>query len=444
MTTNAPQTAQGREQASASRPPKAEDRAWSGGLHDRGEAVCITGIGALGPQGAGYRSIEALIDQPRHCFSPRPADWPEWRGVPDAWVAALDPSAWERASPHDSLSTDRACALALAASDEAWTQAAVSAMPGRSGVFWGTGMGGLHSTETSYQRLLLDGQALRPMTVVRIMGNSAAAQIATRFGLRGPNMTYTVACASSAIALGEAMLAIRSGRVDVAIAGGSEAMLLPGVLAAWGALRVLSTRQTVSDVAMACRPFGAGRSGLVIGEGAAAFVLESAAHARNRGATPLAWLSGYGQSCDAASLVHPQIDGQLDAMRAAIADAGLSTSDIGSVNVHATGTDAGDLVEAQALSELFGADPIPPVCASKSMHGHLLGAAGAIEAAICVASLARQLVPATPGHLPLDPRCAAVPISTTARSHPMRHILSNSFAFGGTNAALVLSSDQTG
>ena len=216
--------------------------------------MCITGIGALGPQGAGYLSIEALIDHPRHCFGPRPADWPDWRGVPDAWIAALDPVAWEHAAPFESLSTDRACALALAASDEAWSQAGrPSTRPERCGVFWGTGMGGLHSTEASYQRLMLDHQALRPMTVVRIMGNSAAAQIATRFGLRGPNMTYTVACASSAIALGEALLAIRSGRVDVAIAGGSEAMLMPGVLAAWGALRVLSTRQGEAEAGRACQ-----------------------------------------------------------------------------------------------------------------------------------------------------------------------------------------------
>ncbi|MGE0496300.1 MAG: beta-ketoacyl synthase [Ramlibacter sp.] len=400
-------------------------------------SVWITGVGVVGPQGHGWQALCASLLDPVACFSPLPAEWLRHPGAPDAFMAPLHPQAEQAVQAHQSLSTDRACALALCASAEAWAQAAPQVDPRRAGVYWGTGMGGLHTTEASYQRLLVEHAALRPMTVVRIMANSSAAQLAIKYGLKGPNMTYSVACASSAMALGEALLAIRAGRIDLALVGGSEAMLAPGVLAAWGALRVLSTRKTVSDPALACRPFSSERSGLTIGEGAAAFVLESARHARARGARPLGELAGYGTSCDAASLVQPQTDGQIEAIRQALDDAGVQPGDIGAVNAHATGTDAGDVAEAQALAAALG-PARPPVSATKSQHGHLLGAAGALEAAISLASLQLQLVPATLGALPLDPRCAELDVSDRPRALPLAHVLSNSFAFGGSNVSLVL------
>jgi 3-oxoacyl-[acyl-carrier-protein] synthase II len=231
---------------------------------------------------------------------------------------------------------------------------------------------------------------------------------------------------------------LRAGRIDLALVGGSEAMLAPGVMAAWGALRVLSTRKTAASAELACRPFSAQRSGLVIGEGAAVLVLESPQHARARGATALAELVGYGSSCDASSLVQPQLDGQVHAMQQALADGRLAGNDIGAINAHATGTDAGDLVEARALAATFGA-AIPPVSATKSQHGHLLGAAGALEAAVCVASLQQQLLPATLGAHPVDPACQMLDLAVDA-PRPMGaldHVMSNSFAFGGSNIALV-------
>ncbi len=401
-------------------------------------AAWITGLGVVGPQGLGAQSLRDLLDAPRACFSHTPSDWLDHPGTPDGYLASLAADAQAALPEFESVSTDRSCALALCAAQEAWAQAAPVCDPYRAGVFWGTGMGGLHTAEQSYQRFFAERLALRPMTVVRIMANSAAGHLALQYKLQGPNHTYSVACASSAIALGEALMAIRSGRIDLALVGGSEAMLAPGVMSAWGALRVMSSRKSAPTPEQACRPFASGRTGLVIGEGAAAFVLESPRHAAARGAKPLALLSGYGSTCDAASLVHPKVEGQVRAMQQALLDASLALHDIGSVNAHATGTDAGDVAEAQALARVFGAQ-CPPVSATKSLHGHLLGAAGAFEAALCVASLQRGLLPASLGTLPLDPRCSHLDIVTGhSRSAPdLRAVVSNSFAFGGSNVSLV-------
>jgi 3-oxoacyl-[acyl-carrier-protein] synthase II len=412
-------------------------------LNTDNHTAWITGIGVLGPQGTGWEALCQSLLHPKVQFSNVPSAWLGVHGTPDAYIAPLNEAAEADAKRYETMSTDRACALGLAAADQAWAQAALETStttdPYRCGVYWGTGMGGLHTTELAYNRLLVDKQALRPMTVVRIMANAAAAQLAMKYKLRGSNHTYTVACASSAMALGEALLAIRTGRIDLAVVGGSEAMLAPGVLAAWGALRVLSTRKTAASADLACRPFATGRTGLVMGEGAAAFILESPRHAKARGVKPLAELVGYGSTCDASSLVQPQKAGQIHAMHQAIADAGLTPAHIGSINAHATGTDAGDLVEAESIAATFGATHRPPISATKSMHGHLLGAAGALEAAVCVASLHLHIAPATLGVHPLDPRCSALDVVLdTPRAMPgLDCVMSNSFAFGGSNVSLV-------
>lgn len=417
------------------------------------QSVYVTGVGALSSLGAGWQSVLNIVKEPRSAFSAVPAGWLAYPGGPDAWIAALPEVLNESLKAYETVSTDRGSAMALMVAEQAWQQAQLRIpAPGdtadndefgnRAGVYWGTGMGGLHTTEQSYHRVLKDNLSLRPMTVVRIMANSAASHVAIKYQLRGPNNTYSVACASSAIALGEAMLAIRSGRIDVALVGGSEAMLAPLVMSAWGALRVLSTRKAQPDAALASRPFCKDRHGLVIGEGAAALVLESAAHAQARGVKPLAQLLGFGSSCDAASLVHPTVGGQVRAMRFALIDANVMAGEISAINAHATGTDAGDISEIQALSEVFsGIDNVPVVSATKSMHGHLLGAAGALEAAVCVASLHLKQVPATLGGAPLDERCAGLDVPDAPRAMPeLSRVMSNSFAFGGSNASLVFGS----
>ncbi|MEY4295569.1 MAG: hypothetical protein RLY82_1257 [Pseudomonadota bacterium] len=402
------------------------------------QRVLITGVGSLTNLGVGLSSLEQAIETPRAQFSSVPENWLQYKSAPNAFMASLDAYAEASLKQYETVSTDRATAMGLHVADQAWTQAGLGAPKAseRAGVYWGTGMGGLHTLESSYQRLLVQNAALRPMTVVRVMANSSAAQLALKYKLQGTNQTFSVACASSAIALGEAMWAIRSGRFDYLLVGGSEAMLVPMVMAAWGALHVMALKSNTKNPHMPCRPFSSNRSGLVIGEGAACFVLESERHANARGATGLAELVGYASNCDAASLVQPHVDGQVRVMRQALLDAGLQPSSIDSINAHATGTDAGDVTEALAFEEVFTGLQVP-VSATKAMHGHLLGAAGAVEAAMCIASLKVQKTPATMGLAMQDERCKMISVAEHSRPSRIQTILSNSFAFGGSNASLI-------
>lgn len=404
-------------------------------------AVWVTGVGSLTNLGVGLASLRQAIETPKAHFSSVPADWLKYKTAPDAFIATLNNQAEQELKQFETVSTDRATAMALHVADQAWAQAGLGQpiASERAGVYWGTGMGGLHTLENSYQRILVEQAALRPMTVVRVMANSSAAQLALKYKLQGTNQTFSVACASSAIALGEAMWAIRSGRLDLIVVGGSEAMLVPVVMTAWGALRVMALRSNTQNADIPCRPFSNERSGLVIGEGAAAFVLESERHAKARGAKPIAEIVGYASNCDADSLVHPHVDGQVRVMRQALSDAGLQPSNIDSINAHATGTDTGDVTESQAFAEVF-AGLQTPVAATKAMHGHLLGAAGAVEAAICIASLQTQNTPATLGlesAESVDTRCQGISLSGRSRPAKIKTILSNSFAFGGSNATLI-------
>jgi len=402
------------------------------------QTVWITGVGSLTNLGLGLDSLITATLKPRSRFLDVPQAWQQYSGAPAAFMSQLEESGESVLSSYTTVSTDRATAMALAVAEQACHHAQLKNVhkPEKAGVFWGTGMGGLHTIDASYHRQLVDKAPLRPMTVVKIMANAAAGQIALRYGFQGPNQTYSVACASSAMAIGEAMWAIRTGRIDVAIVGGSEAMLAPVVMTAWGALGVLATHQNTMDHLQPCRPFSMNRSGLVIGEGAAAFVLESEQHARRRGVVALAEVAGYASTCDASSMVKPDINGQMRAMRMAIADAGLTPAQIDSVNAHATGTDTGDVVETQALAHVFG-NAQPATAATKSMHGHLLGATGALEAAFCVATLQTQTTPATLGLDPIDASCQSANVAAVPREGKIAAILTNSFAFGGSNTSLI-------
>ena len=264
------------------------------------------------------------------------------------------------------------------------------------------------------------------------MANGPAGHLSMRWGIVGPTLSYSMACASSSASVGEAFRALRDGRHDRALAGGTEAMLTDGIMTAWDALGVVATEHADGPAA-SCRPFDAARTGMVLGEGAAIFVLETEEAAEARGAEPLAELLGYGIASDAHNITEPHADGQVRAMREALASAGLEPGDIDYVNAHATGTGTGDRVELESLRAVFG-DRIGalPVSATKAVHGHLVGAAGQ--------ALRHGLLPPT-AHL-TDPDPAAdgfdlVPLE--ARPAPgARRALSNSFAFGGTDAALVV------
>ena len=243
------------------------------------------------------------------------------------------------------------------------------------------------------------------------------------------------------MAIGEAMRAIRAGWIDVAIAGGSESMLTPGVLASWQAMRVLVPLGTAANdavaVAACCRPFAAGRNGFALGEAAAAFVLESAAHSAARGAAVEATLTGYASNCDGVHITQPDASGQARAMSAALADAGLAASDIGYLNAHGTATTAGDAAEADSVVRVFGPGGVP-LSSTKAIHGHLLGAGGAVELLAALRALSTGRLPPTANVAAADPAFAIDLVRGQARrAEGLRAVMSNSFAFGGTNAVLI-------
>jgi 3-oxoacyl-[acyl-carrier-protein] synthase II len=341
------------------------------------------------------------------------------------------------------LPLDRGTAMAIAAARDAWAQSGL-AEPGvelddeRLGVYWGSGMAGSATFDNTTQGLYAEGRRVRPTTVLTTMPNAAAAEIALIFGARGAALTYACACASSAVAIGEAMRAIRGGWIDVAIVGGHESMLTPATLTSWHSMRVTAAPPADAPET-ACRPFSAGRNGFALGEGAAALVIESEAHARARGAAPAtSTLSGYATNCDSVHMTNPDPGGQGRAMRAALRDAGLHPADIGYINAHGTATGAGDAAEAASIHAVFG-DTVP-VSSTKAIHGHLLGGGGVLEVIVALRALAHRALPAT-AHLETpDPAFAIDLVRGAARPAPaLRHAMSNSFAFGGTNAVLIAS-----
>jgi nodulation protein E len=268
------------------------------------------------------------------------------------------------------------------------------------------------------------------MTVPNIMPSSGASHISMAHGLRGPSFTISSACASSTHAIGIGLSLIREGSADVIVAGGHESQLNHASLYAWDALRVVSPTS--------CRPFSRERDGMILGEGGAMLVLESLEHALGRGARIYAELAGFGMTADAHHLTAPSVEGPVSAMRIALADAGVGPEGIDYLNAHGTGTESNDLNEARAIHEVFGARAREiAVGSTKSMHGHALGAAGAIEAVATLLAMQHGILPPTPGADPLDPDIALNVPSDGARPLVIRAAMSNSFAFGGLNAVLV-------
>lgn len=405
--------------------------------------VLISGMGAISPLGADrHATFEAALSGRSAVTSPSPeiAKW-----MPDVLIA---PVAADPASLLDDRCTtlDRATQFALVAANQAMAEAGIVAGPEdgrRFGVFVGIGFGGAQTVDSLYNRLLKAAPQgdrppmVHPLSVPRMMANAAAAMVSMRFGLRGPSNTYSVACASSAVAIGEAFRAIRDGYIDAAVVIGTEAMLTSGAMLAWKALRVLAKTDS-SDPSMSCRPFDLERSGFVLGEGAAAMVLESDARAEGRGHQALAEICGYGCSSDAAHLTAPSSDEQVEAMRQALAQAGLQPEQIQYLNAHGTATEAGDVVEAQSIRTVFGAASGLAVSSTKSMHGHLIGASGILEMVISVMAMNQGALPPTASLRTPDPRCDLDFIPGQARHGcPVSAVMSNSFAFGGSNVSLV-------
>lgn len=331
------------------------------------------------------------------------------------------------------VTMDRMAHLAVLAADEAWKQAGLVQVEGgnrRIGAIVGVGTFGGISIDDAYRAVWRDNKRFPPIfTVPKAMPGAAAGQVSMHLGLKGPVFGVSSACSSANHAIGEALHMLRAGRADVMLAGGSDAPLSFGVLKAWETLRVLAPEP--------CRPFSADRGGLTIGEGSAMFVLETEEHAKARGATILAELAGCGMTADASDIVAPGVEGPANAMAECLLDAGLVAADIDYINAHGTATKANDIIETQAIRRAFGAaaDRLS-VSSTKSMHAHCMGASGAIELIACIGAVRDNLVPPTINHRQADPECDLDVTPNVARVREVRAALSNSFAFGGTNAVL--------
>lgn len=405
--------------------------------------VAVTGLGLVSPFGGDAEDFFARLlrgESAIGCYEPEGVPHP--LTMPAVRCTGFDAEA---ALGRPLASTmDRFSQLGAAAAFSAWCDAGLSLEEvleqADYGICWGTAVGGTLTFERGYRDLYLANRSrVSPLSVILGMNNSAASHIAIKLGLGGVCLTYSVACASSSVAIGEAFRRIRDGAAAVMVAGGSESPLAYGVMRAWEALRVLAPGDR-ENAWRACRPFHRQRAGIVLGEGAGALVLEDWEHARERGARIYAELAGYGASCDHAHIVRPAAGGQVRAIAQALDDAAVDAAEVDYVNAHGTATQEGDAAEIAALRAVFGERASRlPVSSTKSMHGHLLGAAGAVEAIVTVLALRDFCIPPTAHLDSVDPACAGVwhVAGAPLTDVPLRTALSNSFAFGGSNAVLV-------
>lgn len=395
-------------------------------------AVVVTGMGAVTAAGFGAEPLWHAVRDGRSAV--QVLDAPNFENArirQAAHVRDFDPLRYF--SPERNATIDRFSAFALLAAEEALKRAGLGdeELGDRCAVIIGSGIGGAVTSDAGSIAYYVTRQRSDPMSIPKIMPSAAASQVSMRHGARGPVFCVSSACASSAQAIGIGMQMIRTGMVDRAIVGGSEAMLTPAVMRAWEVLRVLTPT--------ANRPFSKGRDGMVLGEGAGVLVLERADSARQRGATALAELAGYGTASDANDLLRPDPVGAARAMQLALESAGLEPGDIGYVNAHGTGTVLNDVAETQALTAIFGGRlGALPVSSTKPVHGHTIGAAGAIELIVTISALAEQTIPPTINWTAEDPNCGLDAVPNVKRSGSFTAAMSNSFAFGGINAALVV------
>jgi nodulation protein E len=330
---------------------------------------------------------------------------------------------------------DRFTQFTLMAAREAITQSGlefIGDLANRAGVVLGTAGGGVSTWDDNYRAVYEEGKnRVHPFVVPKLMMNAAASHVSMEYNLRGPSFTVSTACASSNHAMAQAFQMVRSGMSPVMVTGGSESMLCFGGIKAWEGLRVMSKD--------ACRPFSANRNGMVQGEGAGIFVFEEFEHARARGADILAEVAGFAMTSDAADIVMPSKQGAARAMAGALRDAGITADQVGYINAHGTGTAANDKTECAAVADVFGphADRLM-ISSTKSMHGHLIGATGAVELLACIMALRDGVIAPTIGYEEFDPECALDVVPNEARDARVEVALSNAFAFGGLNAVIAL------
>ena len=406
--------------------------------------VTITGIGVVSPLGGDAASFFEALAAGRSGVRRLEGRYHERLTTRVGAPAPFDGASHFPAPKLRML--DRVSQLALVAAAQALAEAkgALEGVdPKRAGVFVGTGMGGAQTTDEGYHTIYAESSdRVKPFSVLMAMNNAAASWIGLEHGLQGPNLTYSTACSSSAVAIGEAARRIAAGEADVMIAGGAEAPLNFGTLKAWDAMRTLAPEDP-DDPSASCKPFAKDRSGLVLGEGAAMVVLEDAGRAAARGARVRAELAGYGLATDGEHITRPTVAGQALTLRRALEDAGIEAASVDYINAHGTGTQANDAVETAAIKEVFGERAYRiPVSSTKSMHGHLLGAAGALEFVAALLAMERKVVPPTINLRVRDPECDLDYVSEGARAVAKLAVaLSSSFAFGGTNAVLVARTD---
>jgi 3-oxoacyl-[acyl-carrier-protein] synthase II len=410
--------------------------------------VVVSGLGAVSPFGAGMRSLWENVQRGKSAV-----DWIDCLGELDPHFYPVRYAAEvkgfkvaDHLKNHCPGRLGKTAKMGLVAAREALQQARlldenehVRGSDSRVSVIIGSGHGPCHETEGGYEAYFLRGpSAIRPTTLPKCMFNSLSSNVSIHFGLTGANHVIASACSSASTAIGLALMMIRHGYADLVLCGGADAPLTHPLFSGWTKLRVLAEHE---DPTRASRPFDRLRNGLVLGEGAAMAVLESRESAERRGVEPLACVAGYGTASDARHLTTPTVEGQIRAMRACLRDAEVEPTCVDYLNMHGTATRANDETEARAVAEVFGPrGSSMPASSTKSTLGHPLGASGAIEFAICAQTLRDQFVPPTINCEDPDPSVGLDYVPYEGRPHRVRFAMSNSFAFGGNNASLLLCS----
>jgi nodulation protein E len=394
--------------------------------------VAITGLGIICPLGLNLADTWDSLREGRPAIGPiQSADCSTLRFQNGAEVRGYDPLKHFEGGKDAYI--DRFAQFAVVAAREAMQDSGIAVTPylgERTAIVCGSAVGGQSALEKGFEDLYVAGRGrVHPLTIPKTMANAGASQISMDLHLSGPTFTISTACSSSNHAIGQAFRLVRDGDVDLAVTGGSEAPFSIGLLKAWEAMRVIAPDT--------CRPFSKDRHGMILGEGGAMMILEPFEAARARGARIYAEICGSGMSSDAHHLTQPTVDGPARAMRSALREAGLQPEQIGYINAHGTGTPGNDPVETRAIREVFGphADKLA-VSSTKSLHGHALGAAGALEAIATVLALHHGILPPTANYNEKDPECDLDYIPKNSRVFQVEAALSNSFAFGGLNAVV--------
>ena len=398
----------------------------------RGRRVVVTGMGVVSALGEGVPAHTAALDAGRSGVAEM--------DIPDLDRLAVRIGAQaggfrgeDRHTRSELALYDRTTQLALAAAKEAFAGSGLvitEDLAPRAATVIGAALLGMGTIDDNYRQVFQEGKnRVHPFIVPRLMNSAPCSFVSMEHGLKGPAWSVSTACSSANHAIGQAFHLVRSGAAEVAVTGGVEAPLTFGTMKAWEGLRVMTKD--------ACRPFSKGRTGMVLAEGAAVFVLEPLARATARGAEILGEIAGFGMSADAGDIVQPSVDGAARAMRGALSDAGMDPAEVGYINAHGTGTAANDRTECQAVREVFGpqADALV-ISSTKSMHGHALGGAGALELVATLHALRSGVLPPTINHLEPDPDCDLDVAPNAARETPTAAAVSNSFAFGGLNAVI--------